>query len=92
MTVVEGDHGSCYFSPLSEAAQRAWNCLHQGCQAELGGDSLIGRRLYPLLSAAGLVDVTVSPRMVYADCMSSGPDGSFCCQDDCPPAVRTTLS
>lgn len=66
MTVIEGDHGSCYFSPSSDAARRAWNCLIQ-VQEKLGGDSLIGRRLYPLLCQAGYSDVTVSPRMVYAD-------------------------
>jgi len=66
MTVIEGDHGSCYFSPSSEAARRAWNCLIQ-VQEQLGGDSLIGRRLYPLLREAGYSEVTVSPRMVYAD-------------------------
>ena len=71
LTVVEGDHGSCYFSPPNDAAQRAWNCLIE-VQARLGGDSLIGRRLYPLLCAAGFDDVTVSPRMVYAD--HSHPD------------------
>ena len=36
-------------------------------QAKAGGDALIGRRLYPLLAAAGLSDVTVSPRMVYVN-------------------------
>ena len=66
LTVVEGDHGSCYFSPQDAAAQEAWNCLIR-VQAELGGDALIGRRLYPLLLDAGFEDVTVSPRMVYAD-------------------------
>jgi hypothetical protein len=38
----------------------------------LGGDSLIGRRLYPLLTEAGFRDVRVSPRMVYVD--DSRPD------------------
>ena len=42
-----------------------------GCQVTLqarsGGDSLIGRRLYPLLVGAGFGEVHVSPRMVYAD-------------------------
>ena len=33
----------------------------------MGGDSLIGRRLYPLLTEVGLKNVTVSPRFVYAD-------------------------
>jgi hypothetical protein len=41
-------------------------------QALLGGDSLIGRRLYPLLAGAGLADVAVGPRTVYVD--DSRPD------------------
>lgn len=71
ITVVEGDHGSCYFSPRHAAAQRAWDCLIH-VQAAFGGDSLVGRRLYPLLRVAGFEDVAVSPRMVYAD--ASHPD------------------
>ena len=66
LTVIEGDHGSCYFHPETPLARRAWQCLIDS-QAGLGGDSLIGRRLYPLLAAAGLAEVRVSPRMVYAD-------------------------
>jgi SAM-dependent methyltransferase len=66
LTVIEGDHGSCYFCPETEAARRAWQCLID-VQAALGGDSLIGRRLYPLRHAAGLEDIRVSPRMVYSD-------------------------
>ena len=66
ITVVEGDHGSCYFSPRHAAAQRAWECLIE-VQAMLGADSLIGRRLYPLLCDAGFEEVVVSPRIVYAD-------------------------
>ncbi len=67
ITVIEGDHGSCYFHPETEEGLRAWRCLID-VQASLGGDSLIGRRLYPLLAEAGVRDVTVSPRMVYMDC------------------------
>jgi len=66
MTVIEGDHGSAYFHPDSEAARSAIRCLVD-LQREAGGDSLIGRRLYPLLVQAGLREVRVSPRMVYAD-------------------------
>lgn len=66
MTVIEGDHGSTYFYPESDAAQRAI-----GCQVELqrraGGNALIGRQLYPLMVEAGLEAVRVSPRMVYVD-------------------------
>ena len=36
-------------------------------QARLGGNSLVGRELYPLLKAAKYSEVTVSPRMVYVD-------------------------
>ena len=66
ITVIEGDHGSAYFHPDSRAARRAIQCLVD-LQARAGGDSLIGRKLYPLLSDAGFRDVRVSPRVVYAD-------------------------
>ena len=33
----------------------------------LGGDSLIGRRIYPLLEQAGFTQPRVEPRMVYVD-------------------------
>ncbi len=66
ITAIEGDHGSCYFHPWSDQALHVWNCLIQA-QARLGGDSLIGRRLFPLLEQAGFRDVRVSPRMVYID-------------------------
>ncbi|MBN2211305.1 MAG: methyltransferase domain-containing protein [Sedimentisphaerales bacterium] len=66
LTAIEGDHGSAYFHPDSPAARQAIQCLID-LQARMGGDSLIGRRLYPLLVSVGLKDVRVSPRMVYAD-------------------------
>jgi len=50
---------------------RAVQCLVD-VQARFGGDALIGRRLYPLLTEAGFRDVRVSPRMVYVD--SSRPE------------------
>ena len=66
LTVIECDHGSTFFSPDSAAARETVRCLIE-VQARLGGDSLIGRRLYPLLRAAGLDDVVVQPRFVYVD-------------------------
>jgi SAM-dependent methyltransferase len=66
ITVIEGDHGSAYFHPDSDQARRAIQCLVD-LQQQAGGDSLIGRRLYPLLVRAGYRDVKVSPRMVYVD-------------------------
>jgi SAM-dependent methyltransferase len=66
ITVIEGDHGSAYFHPDSAAARRAVECLIE-LQASAGGNSLIGRELYPLLAGCGFRDVTVSPRMVYVD-------------------------
>jgi SAM-dependent methyltransferase len=66
ITVIEGDHGSAYYHPRSAAAQAAIQCLIE-LQESMGGNSLIGRELYPLLSAAGFDDVHVSPRVVYAD-------------------------
>jgi len=66
VTVIEGDHGSAYFHPETAEAVRAWKCLI-AVQAALGGDSLIGRRLYPLLAEAGFRDIAVSPRVIYCD-------------------------
>ncbi|MGE0362758.1 MAG: methyltransferase domain-containing protein [Vicinamibacterales bacterium] len=67
LTVIEGDHGSAYYHPRSDRAQRAIQCLVD-LQARGGGDALIGRALYPIVTAAGgFRDVRVSPRMVYAD-------------------------
>jgi ubiquinone/menaquinone biosynthesis C-methylase UbiE len=66
ITVIEGDHGSAYFHPDHPAAHEAIACQVE-LQRRAGGDACIGRRVYPLLAAAGFVDVTVSPRMAYAD-------------------------
>jgi SAM-dependent methyltransferase len=66
LTAIEGDHGSAYFHPDSDHARQAIQCLVE-LQRRAGGDSCIGRRLYPLLVEAGLRDVRVSPRMVYVD-------------------------
>lgn len=64
--MIEGDHGSAYFHPASADADRAIQCL-VGLQRQGGGKALVGRELYPLLSAAGFENVSVSPRMVYVD-------------------------
>jgi SAM-dependent methyltransferase len=66
LTVIEGDHGSAYFHPDSEAARSAISCQIELPRAA-GGSALIGRELYPLLRRAGFEDVSVSPRMVYVD-------------------------
>jgi SAM-dependent methyltransferase len=66
ITVIEGDHGSAYFHPDSDAARAAIQCQVE-LQSQAGGNALIGRSLYPLLVAAGYRDIWVSPRMVYAD-------------------------
>jgi SAM-dependent methyltransferase len=66
ITVIEGDHGSAYYHPRSAAAQATIQCLID-LQASAGGNSLIGRELYPLLVAAGFKNISVSPRVVYAD-------------------------
>ena len=66
ITVIEGDHGSAYFHPDSEAARRAIQCQVE-LQRRAGGNSMIGRELYQLLREAGFGSVRVSPRMVYVD-------------------------
>ena len=63
---IEGDHGSFYCHPESEAAQKAVACLVE-LQSRAGGDALIGRKLYPLLAEAGYTRIQVSPQLVYVD-------------------------
>ena len=71
ITVVEGDHGSAYFHPDSEAAQQAIQCQVE-LQRRAGGNANLGRGLYPLLLQAGFHEVRVSPRMVYVDSSKPG--------------------
>ncbi len=71
ITLIEGDHGSTFFYPYSRYAQEAINAQVK-LQSDNGGNALIGRQLYPLLSVSGFKKCKVSPRMVYVD--SSKPD------------------
>ncbi len=71
ITVIEGDHGSTYFHPDSRQAWQTIQCLID-IQAQMGGNALIGRQLFPLLTDAGFKNIHVSPRMVYVD--SSRPE------------------
>jgi SAM-dependent methyltransferase len=66
ITVIEGDHGSAYFFPDSDAAHKAISCQVE-LQKRSGGNANIGRELYPLLNEAGFGEIHVSPRMVYVD-------------------------
>jgi SAM-dependent methyltransferase len=66
ITVIEGDHGSTYFHPDSAAAHEAIQCQVE-LQDAAGGDSNIGRQVYPLLVEAGFDAVRVAPLMVYVD-------------------------
>ncbi len=66
VSVIEGDHGSAYYYPESQFAQATINCLIK-LQAEHGGNSLIGRSLYPFLKKNHFREISVSPRMIYAD-------------------------
>jgi ubiquinone/menaquinone biosynthesis C-methylase UbiE len=71
ITVIEGDHGSVYFYPDSEAAHKAIRCQVE-LQRRAGGNAMVGRELYPLLRNAGYSSIRVPPRMVYVD--SSKPE------------------
>jgi SAM-dependent methyltransferase len=71
MTVIEGDHGSTYFHPDSNAAHLAIRCQIE-LQRLAGGNALIGRQLFPLMVETRLEAVRISPRMVYVD--SSRPE------------------
>lgn len=66
VTVIEGDHGSAFLHPDSPYA-RAVIAHLTALQAAAGGDALIGRRLRPLLAAAGYERIHAGPRTVYTD-------------------------
>ncbi|MEL7128356.1 MAG: methyltransferase domain-containing protein [Pseudomonadota bacterium] len=66
LTVIEGDHGSVLIYPESEDARAAIAC-QVALQAKSGGNAMIGRSLYPLMVNSGLIDVSVAPRLIYAD-------------------------
>lgn len=71
ITVIEGDHGSCYFYPETVKSVMAWNCLIE-CQKRLNCNPMIGREIYPILKNSGFKDIQVAPKIVYVD--SSKPD------------------
>jgi ubiquinone/menaquinone biosynthesis C-methylase UbiE len=66
ITVFEGDHGSAYFHPESDAARRVTACQVE-LQRRAGGNAMIGRQVYPLMIEAGFEAVVVTPRVVYVD-------------------------
>lgn len=66
LTVIEGDHGSCFWHPETPESLKVWDCMIRA-QQYLGHDPLIGRRLYPLLRQGGFDVQYVNPRWVYAD-------------------------
>ncbi len=66
ITAIEGDHGSAFFHPETEAAVAAWRCLQQ-LQLQTSGDGHIGRRLYELLRDSDATTVNITPLPVYCD-------------------------
>jgi SAM-dependent methyltransferase len=66
LTLIEGDHGSAFWTPESDESRRAWDGLVRS-QRQIGHDPDIGRKLYPLLEKTGLDIRYVEPRWVYAD-------------------------
>jgi len=97
VTVIEGDHGSAFFHPDSDAARASIACQVE-LQRRAGGDALIGRRLRPLLQDAGFDGVLVSPRVVYADASKPGLVDGFIVKTFTPmiaairaPAVKAGL-
>lgn len=66
ITVIEGDHGSCFWRPETPESIAAWNGLITA-QRNIGHDPNIGRRLTPLLTEAGFKLRTCEPAWLYAD-------------------------
>ncbi len=66
VTAIEGDHGSCFWHPETDASIAAWNGLIDAQRAQ-GHDPNIGRRLTPLLTEAGFCVQRCDPAWLYAD-------------------------
>jgi len=66
LTLIEGDHGSGFWTPESPESRKAWDGLVRS-QLDHGHDPDIGRKIYPLLKTTGLEIELVEPRWVYAD-------------------------
>ncbi|MFC2111994.1 class I SAM-dependent methyltransferase [Bacteroidota bacterium] len=66
LTLIEGDHGSGFWTPETMESRIVWKGLVKS-QIGLGHDPDIGRRIYPLLMGTGLEIQYVAPRWVYAD-------------------------
>ena len=66
MTVIEGDHGSCFWYPETTASLKVWECMIRA-QAMHGHNANIGRQVYPLLIQSGLQIRSIEPRFVYGD-------------------------
>ena len=66
ITVIEGDHGSCFWHPETPESVAAWNGLITA-QRNIGHDPNIGRRLTPLVTQAGLNLQSCRPAWLYAD-------------------------
>ncbi|MCI0499909.1 MAG: methyltransferase domain-containing protein [Planctomycetales bacterium] len=66
ITVIEGDHGSCFWHPETSESVAAWYGLITA-QRAIGHDPNIGRRLTPLLTEAGFQLQTCVPAWLYAD-------------------------
>jgi ubiquinone/menaquinone biosynthesis C-methylase UbiE len=64
--VIEGDHGSCFWSPETRESRQVWQAMIDA-QFALGHNPLIGRQLYPLLREAGFEVKSVVPKWVYTD-------------------------
>ncbi|NIR59795.1 MAG: methyltransferase domain-containing protein [Gammaproteobacteria bacterium] len=66
ITMIEGDHSSCYFRPASEAARECWAAFMHA-RTTAGGDPRLGAHLGRLVRQAGLQPVETSPLMLYID-------------------------
>lgn len=71
VTVIEGDHGSCFWHPETRESVAAWNGL-VSAQQRIGHDPNIGRRLTPLLTQAGFDVQICEPAWLYADRLKPG--------------------
>ncbi|MDH4184320.1 MAG: methyltransferase domain-containing protein [Nitrospinota bacterium] len=66
ITVIEGDHEACVWTPWTAPSAAVWRAMIRA-QQDMGHDPLIGRRLYSLLAAGGFEVTRSEPRVVHGD-------------------------
>ena len=83
ITVIEGDHGSCFWHPETEASLKVWDAMIEA-QKMLGHDPLIGRKAIPVAPTSGFQCKGCFSQMGLHRFKQRGSHGRRCQPDNRP--------